>query len=159
MSGFIVDTEAEAVVQYGTLPAQIEHASVAFERRFTARRMAQNYLTCFEALLSNCAQKSFATRVGGVKNTFCHRILAFLVRGVLVERSAFLNEGAGDFGEAIIDRDVELQRLDGPRVLRINKPKPGKRLGGRGAKATKECQVITRKVAGDFSLKLSAVAK
>jgi hypothetical protein len=54
VSGFIVETEGEAVNAIGKL-ARVERKAVrgAFERRFTAKRMAADYLDCFETLLSD----------------------------------------------------------------------------------------------------------
>ena len=64
VTGFIVDSEAEAVSAIRKL-ASLDRARVraGFERRFTARRMAHDYLTCFNALLSDHAQKSSDVRV------------------------------------------------------------------------------------------------
>jgi glycosyltransferase involved in cell wall biosynthesis len=64
VTGFIVDSEAEAVSAIPKL-ATLDRARVraGFERRFTARRMAQDYLTCFKALLSDHGQKSSDVRV------------------------------------------------------------------------------------------------
>jgi glycosyltransferase involved in cell wall biosynthesis len=53
VTGFIVDSEEEAVRAIAKL-ATLDRARVraGFEDRFTARRMAQDYLRCFKALLS-----------------------------------------------------------------------------------------------------------
>ena len=58
VTGFIVDNEAEAIRAIGKL-ATLDRARVrtGFERRFTARRMAQDYLTCFKAILSQGGQQ------------------------------------------------------------------------------------------------------
>ena len=58
VTGFIVDNEAEAMSAIGKL-ATLDRARVraAFERRFTARRMAQDYVTCFKAILSRGRQQ------------------------------------------------------------------------------------------------------
>jgi glycosyltransferase involved in cell wall biosynthesis len=58
VTGFIVETEAEAVNAISKL-ASLDRTTVrqAFEQRFTARRMAADYLKCFETLLSGQAQK------------------------------------------------------------------------------------------------------
>jgi glycosyltransferase involved in cell wall biosynthesis len=50
VTGFIVDSEAEAVSAIRKL-VSLDRARVraGFERRFTARRMAQDYLTCFQS--------------------------------------------------------------------------------------------------------------
>jgi glycosyltransferase involved in cell wall biosynthesis len=64
VTGYIVDNEAEAINAVGKLAA-LDRARVRaeFERRFTARRMAHDYLTCFKALLSGPKQKSTDVRV------------------------------------------------------------------------------------------------
>jgi glycosyltransferase involved in cell wall biosynthesis len=64
VTGFIVDNEAEAISAVGKLAA-LDRARVraGFERRFTARRMAQDYFTCFKALLSGPKQKFTNVRV------------------------------------------------------------------------------------------------
>jgi hypothetical protein len=50
-SFFIVNDEAEAVQAIGRL-AELERAKVraSFEERFTAERMARDYVSCYEAL-------------------------------------------------------------------------------------------------------------
>jgi hypothetical protein len=53
VTGFIVETEAdaiEAVKRLGDLDRR--RIRLAFERRFTARHMAESYRRCFEQLLS-----------------------------------------------------------------------------------------------------------
>jgi glycosyltransferase involved in cell wall biosynthesis len=64
VTGFIVDSEAEAMSAIGKL-ATLDRARVraGFEDRFTARRMGQDYLTCFKALLSRHRQKSIDTSI------------------------------------------------------------------------------------------------
>ena len=64
VTGFIVDNEAEAVSAILKL-ATLDRARVraGFERRFTARRMAQDYLTCFKAVLFDHGQKSSDVRI------------------------------------------------------------------------------------------------
>jgi glycosyltransferase involved in cell wall biosynthesis len=59
VTGFIVDNEAEAIRAIVKL-ATLDRARVraGFERRFTARRMAQDYATCFKAILSQGEQQS-----------------------------------------------------------------------------------------------------
>jgi glycosyltransferase involved in cell wall biosynthesis len=59
ITGFVVGNEAEAVSAVGKL-ANLDRARVraAFERRFTARRMAQDYSTCFRSLLLDRRQKA-----------------------------------------------------------------------------------------------------
>ena len=52
VTGFIVDNEEEAITALG----KIHHLDrrrirAAFEQRFTARQMAQNYLKCFKQLI------------------------------------------------------------------------------------------------------------
>jgi glycosyltransferase involved in cell wall biosynthesis len=58
VTGFIVNSEAEALSAIAKL-ATLDRARVraGFEDRFTARRMAQDYLTCFKALLSRHTQE------------------------------------------------------------------------------------------------------
>jgi len=57
VSGFIVETEAEAVNAISKL-GLLERETVrqAFERRFTAKRMGAEYLECFKMLLSRQPQ-------------------------------------------------------------------------------------------------------
>jgi glycosyltransferase involved in cell wall biosynthesis len=57
VSGFIVETEAEAVNAISKL-GLLERETVrqAFERRFTAKRMGAEYLECFKTLLSRQPQ-------------------------------------------------------------------------------------------------------
>jgi glycosyltransferase involved in cell wall biosynthesis len=64
VTGFIVDSEAEAGSAILKL-ASLDRARVraGFERRFTARRMAQDYRTCFKALLSDHGQRSSDVRI------------------------------------------------------------------------------------------------
>ena len=52
-TGFIVETEAEAVEAVGRIH-ELDRRTVraAFEKRFTARRMTEDYLRCFEELSS-----------------------------------------------------------------------------------------------------------
>ncbi|HLH11701.1 MAG TPA: glycosyltransferase family 4 protein [Methylovirgula sp.] len=57
VSGFIVETEDEAVAAIGRL-ASLDRREVraAFERRFTAERMALDYVRCYERLLGRSAR-------------------------------------------------------------------------------------------------------
>ncbi len=57
VTGFIVENEKEAVCAIRKLTS-LDRARVrsAFERRFTAKRMARDYLRCFERLLPNRTQ-------------------------------------------------------------------------------------------------------
>ena len=52
VSGFIVDNVEEAVAAVGRLPeARPRRVRRHFERRFTARRMAEDYLHVYERLI------------------------------------------------------------------------------------------------------------
>jgi glycosyltransferase involved in cell wall biosynthesis len=59
VTGFIVDNEAEARSAIGKL-ATLDRARVraGFERRFTAGRMARDYVACFKTILSRGRQQS-----------------------------------------------------------------------------------------------------
>jgi glycosyltransferase involved in cell wall biosynthesis len=52
ITGFVVRGEAEAVAAIGRL-SELDRREVRmqFEKRFTAKRMAQEYLRCYEALV------------------------------------------------------------------------------------------------------------
>jgi hypothetical protein len=51
VTGFIVDNEAEAIDAIKRIPTLDRRAvRAAFERRFTARRMAESYRRCFQGL-------------------------------------------------------------------------------------------------------------
>jgi glycosyltransferase involved in cell wall biosynthesis len=62
VSGFIVENEAEAVDAIGRI-ATLDRRAVraAFERRFTARRMAETYRRCFERLAGGGLPAAFAS--------------------------------------------------------------------------------------------------
>jgi glycosyltransferase involved in cell wall biosynthesis len=52
VTGFIVDSEAEAVDAIERIPTlDRRRVRAAFERRFTARRMAESYRRCFQWLM------------------------------------------------------------------------------------------------------------
>ena len=53
VTGFIVDTEEEAIAAVGRLP-ELDRAQVraAFDRRFTGRRMAEDYVRLYEHLIA-----------------------------------------------------------------------------------------------------------
>ena len=60
VSGFIVDSEEEALAairRIGTLDRRSVRA--AFERRFTARRMAEDYLQIYRRLMASPSPASF----------------------------------------------------------------------------------------------------
>jgi glycosyltransferase involved in cell wall biosynthesis len=66
VTGFIVDNEAEAIRAIGKLTT-LDRGRVraGFERRFTAVRMAQDYATCFETILSSRGrQQSSYIKIG-----------------------------------------------------------------------------------------------
>jgi glycosyltransferase involved in cell wall biosynthesis len=53
VSGFIVDNEAEAIHAIERIPTlDRRQVRAAFERRFTARRMAESYRRCFARLMA-----------------------------------------------------------------------------------------------------------
>jgi glycosyltransferase involved in cell wall biosynthesis len=58
VTGFIVDNEAEAVEAIEWIPT-LDRGRVraAFERRFTARRMAESYRRCFQDLMERGSQR------------------------------------------------------------------------------------------------------
>jgi glycosyltransferase involved in cell wall biosynthesis len=59
VSGFIVENEAEAIEAIKRIPAlDRRKVRAAFERRFTARRMAETYRRCFQRLVADGAGKS-----------------------------------------------------------------------------------------------------
>ena len=57
MTGFIVDSEADAVQAISCLP-QLNRRNVraAFERRFTARRMAEDYVRHYQLLFGRASK-------------------------------------------------------------------------------------------------------
>jgi len=61
VTGFIVDSEAEAIDAIERIPT-LDRGAVrsAFERRFTARRMAESYRRCFEQLMTRGDRKAAA---------------------------------------------------------------------------------------------------
>jgi glycosyltransferase involved in cell wall biosynthesis len=70
-TGFIVESEAEAVEAIGRIHELDRRAIRAeFENRFTARRMAEDYLDCFEQLSASredlSTPQSIAADLGGV---------------------------------------------------------------------------------------------
>jgi glycosyltransferase involved in cell wall biosynthesis len=75
VSGFIVETEAEAVSAISKLQ-HLKRRIVrqAFERRFTAKRMAAEYLKCFTALPSVRPQAPIDTHANAPKGTAETRI-------------------------------------------------------------------------------------
>jgi glycosyltransferase involved in cell wall biosynthesis len=61
VSGFIVETEEEAVEAVKRLSAlDRQEVRRAFERRFTARRMAEDYVRHYRQLLGNTLPKPLA---------------------------------------------------------------------------------------------------
>jgi len=58
ITGFVVPGEAEAVAAIGRL-SELDRREVRmqFEKRFTAKRMAQEYLRCYEALVHSGARE------------------------------------------------------------------------------------------------------
>jgi glycosyltransferase involved in cell wall biosynthesis len=58
VTGFIVDSEAEAIDAIERIPT-LDRGAVrsAFERRFTARRMAESYRRCFQELIGRGTQR------------------------------------------------------------------------------------------------------
>jgi glycosyltransferase involved in cell wall biosynthesis len=59
VTGFIVDNEADAVDAIERIPTlDRRRVRAAFERRFTARRMAESYQRCFQRLLAGGERKT-----------------------------------------------------------------------------------------------------
>jgi glycosyltransferase involved in cell wall biosynthesis len=59
VTGFIVENEAEAIDAIGRIPTLDRRAvRVGFERRFTARRMAESYRKCFQRLVAGGKHKA-----------------------------------------------------------------------------------------------------
>jgi glycosyltransferase involved in cell wall biosynthesis len=70
MSGFVVNGEADAVSALARInDLNRHHVRQAFERRFTARRMTDNYVRTYEKLLDQAfswaAAASYATSADG----------------------------------------------------------------------------------------------
>jgi glycosyltransferase involved in cell wall biosynthesis len=61
VTGFVVDSEAEAVAAIGRLP-ELDRRKVrrTFERRFTAARMAEQYLKCYLELVKERQESNLA---------------------------------------------------------------------------------------------------
>jgi glycosyltransferase involved in cell wall biosynthesis len=58
VTGFIVENEAEAIDAIERIPTlDRRRVRAAFERRFTARRMAESYRRCFRRLVADGARK------------------------------------------------------------------------------------------------------
>jgi hypothetical protein len=58
VTGFIVENEAEAIDAIGRIPTlDRRRVRAAFERRFTARHMAESYRRCFQRLLAGGKRK------------------------------------------------------------------------------------------------------
>jgi glycosyltransferase involved in cell wall biosynthesis len=62
VTGFIVENEAEAIDAIERVPTlDRRRVRAAFERRFTARRMAESYRRCFEKLAARGGSKATAS--------------------------------------------------------------------------------------------------
>ena len=58
VSGFIVENEAEAIHAIERIPTlDRRQVRAAFERRFTARRMAESYRRCFQQLMAGADRR------------------------------------------------------------------------------------------------------
>jgi hypothetical protein len=63
VSGFIVENEAEAIYAIERIPTlNRNQVRAAFERRFTAQRMAESYRQCFQRLMAGGKPKALDHR-------------------------------------------------------------------------------------------------
>jgi glycosyltransferase involved in cell wall biosynthesis len=68
VTGFIVETETQAIDAIGRIPSLDRHRIRAeFERRFTARRMAEDYVRCYQAV-ADCARSRHTAPVRRGRN-------------------------------------------------------------------------------------------
>jgi glycosyltransferase involved in cell wall biosynthesis len=66
VTGYTVDSEAEAVAAVGLLPQlSRSHIRQRFEKRFTARRMANDYVDVYEAMTRAASPRRRLNLVAG----------------------------------------------------------------------------------------------